>query len=105
MAGDIPSQKIYEDDLVFAFKDINPAAPTHLLIIPKKHISSLNELADGDKELAGHILVIARKIAQDQGFAKSGYRVVNNCGKNGGQTVDHLHFHLLAERELGWPPG
>lgn len=105
VAGEIPSKKIYEDEQVLAFNDINPEAPTHVLIIPKKHISSLNDLSSDHVQLAGHILLTAKKVAEELGVAEAGYRVVNNCGNDGGQTVHHIHFHLLAGRALQWPPG
>lgn len=94
--GEIPSTKVYEDDLVYAFRDINPAAPVHILIIPKVHICCANELKDNHKELIGHIILTAAKIAKAEGVADDGYRLVNNCGAQAGQTVFHLHFHLLA---------
>lgn len=105
IAGEIPSSKVYEDDLVYAFNDISPAAPTHVLIIPKKHISSANELNEENAAIVSHIFLVAAKIAKRLGIAENGYRIVNNCGKDGGQTVGHLHFHLLGGRNLGWPPG
>lgn len=103
--GKIPSEKVYEDDQVFAFKDINPEAPVHVLIIPKKHIASINELDEDNSQVIGHIYVAAKKIAMELGIAESGYRVVANCGSNAGQTVYHIHFHLLGGRSLNWPPG
>lgn len=103
--GIIPSDKVYEDDKVLAFKDINPGAPVHLLIIPKLHIGSVNELNEEHKELIGHIFIIAKKLAKELGVDESGYRIVNNCGEDGGQTVQHIHFHLLGGRSLNWPPG
>lgn len=105
IAGEIPSSKVYEDDLVYAFNDISPAAPTHVLIIPKKHISSANKLNEENAAIVSHIFLVAAKIAKRLGIAENGYRIVNNCGKDGGQTVGHLHFHLLGGRNLGWPPG
>ena len=96
LAGEIPSNKVYEDDLVYAFYDINPAAPKHILIIPKEHICCANKLEEKHASLVGHIVLTAQKIAKEQGFADDGYRIVNNCGENAGQTVFHLHFHLLA---------
>jgi histidine triad (HIT) family protein len=102
---EIPSSKVYEDDKIFAFKDINPGAPVHILIIPKEHIQSVNELEQKHKELVGHIFVTAGNIAKDQGCAEDGYRIVTNCGEDGGQSVPHLHFHLLGGRHLAWPPG
>ncbi len=103
--GEIPSTKVYEDDKVLAFNDLNPEAPVHILIIPKEHITSALEISEDNKDVVGHIYFVAAKIAKDMGFAQKGYRVVNNCGEHGGQTVGHLHFHLLAGRNLGWPPG
>lgn len=103
--GDIPSQKVYEDDDVFAFKDLNAQAPLHVLIIPKKHISSINALTADDAETVGKLYLAAKKIATDAGYADDGYRVVMNCGEAAGQTVFHIHLHLLAGRSLAWPPG
>ncbi|MEE1012696.1 MAG: histidine triad nucleotide-binding protein [Clostridia bacterium] len=105
IAGEIPSTKIYEDEQVYAFLDIDPQAPTHIILIPKEHIPSANALTDGNAAVVGHIFAVAAKLAKEQGFAEKGYRIVNNCGEDGGQTVGHLHFHLLAGRNLGWPPG
>lgn len=98
---EIPSQIVFEDEQVLAFKDINPAAPVHLLVIPKKHRESLNDIDAADEALLGHILVVAKKLAQELGIADSGYRVVNNCGDDGGQVVKHLHFHLIGGQPLG----
>lgn len=103
--GEIPSKKVYEDDLVYSFWDINPEAPVHILIVPKKHIESVNELKEEDSALIAHIFEVAKQIVREQGIAQNGYRIVNNCGVDGGQTVMHLHFHLLGGRNLGWPPG
>lgn len=103
--GEIPSEKIYEDDMVLSFKDIEPAAPAHVLIIPKKHISSLNAVTEEDSKIIAHVFIIAKKIAKELGIDKDGYRVVSNCGENGGQSVPHVHFHLLGGRLLKWPPG
>jgi histidine triad (HIT) family protein len=103
-AGTIPSKKVYEDDEVYAFSDINPQAPVHTLIIPKVHIASLAEAAAGHKELLGHMHLTAAGLARAQGLEK-GYRVVINTGPDGGQTVDHLHLHLLGGRAMHWPPG
>ncbi|MDX5297776.1 MAG: histidine triad nucleotide-binding protein [Gammaproteobacteria bacterium] len=101
---EIPADIVYEDELCLAFRDINPQAPVHLLIIPKKPIATVNDLELQDRELAGHLLFTAGKIAKDMGFAEDGYRVVMNCNDNGGQTVYHIHLHLLAGKPLGWPP-
>ena len=99
--GEIPSTKVYEDDEILAFKDINPAAPIHILVIPKKHITSLAELQKDDEILIGKIYSVINKIAQEQGVKEKGYRVIVNCGEDGGQEVMHLHFHLLAGTKLG----
>lgn len=104
IAGEIPSQMVYEDDRVFAFKDIAPVAPVHVLMIPKKHIASLEELAPEDADIMGHILLTASKLAKELGLEK-GYRVVSNCKEEGGQTVYHIHFHLIGGRKMQWPPG
>ncbi|WP_129596761.1 histidine triad nucleotide-binding protein [Anaerophilus nitritogenes] len=100
----VPSKIVYEDDSVMAFYDIEPQAPVHIVIIPKKHIKSLDHIIEQDKNLVGYIFLCAKKIASELGL-KNGYRIVNNCGKLGGQTVDHIHFHLLGGRQLQWPPG
>lgn len=99
--GEIPSNKVYEDDEILAFKDINPAAPVHILVIPKKHITSLNEVEEKDEQLIGRIFLKIKKIANEQGIAEKGYRIVNNCGEDGGQEVPHLHFHILGGKKLG----
>jgi histidine triad (HIT) family protein len=104
-AGEIPSTKIYEDELIYAFNDINPEAPVHVVIIPKKHIDSLNDVTEKDNEIISHILLAAKDIAKASGIDGVGYRLVNNCGEDGGQTVKHLHFHLLGGRKFNWPPG
>ena len=103
--GEIPTNYIYEDDKVVAFNDIEPQAPVHILIIPKAHIESALKIDDSNSDIVGHIFKVASKIAVDKGFSENGFRLVNNCGKDGGQTVGHLHFHLLAGRYLQWPPG
>jgi len=102
---EIPAKIVYEDDRVLAFEDIAPKAPTHVLVIPKKEIASVDALTDDDAALMGHLMLVIRKLARDLGVADSGYRVVANTGVDGGQSVDHLHFHLLAGRPLTWPPG
>ena len=102
--GEIPAEIVYEDDLCLAFTDINPQAPTHLLVIPRKEIRSLDALDDEDQALVGHLHLVVRNLAQERGL-ENGYRVVVNCGADGGQTVDHLHFHLLGGRAFQWPPG
>ncbi len=105
IAGEIPSSKVYEDDEVFAFNDINPQAPLHVLVVPKRHIATVNDLAPGDEALVGTLVRRAAAIAAENGYAERGYRTVFNCNAEAGQTVFHLHLHLLAGRALGWPPG
>lgn len=102
---EIPADIIYEDDRCLAFRDISPQAPTHVLLIPKKEIPSLEALGKEDAELIGHMFLVLRDLARQLGVDKSGYRVTANCGPDGGQTVDHLHFHLLGGRPMKWPPG
>ena len=98
--GEVPSQKVYEDGEILAFKDINPLAPVHILVIPKKHIETTNDLDETDEAMIGRIFTIIKKLAKENHLEK-GYRVVNNCGEDGGQEVKHLHFHLLGGRKLG----
>lgn len=102
--GEIPSQCLYEDDKIYVFKDIDPQAPVHFLVIPKKHVDSLDTMADEDAELIGYVFKKIRDLAKEQGL-KDGYRVVNNIGEDGGQSVKHMHFHVLGGRSLQWPPG
>lgn len=104
-AGEIPSQQVFSDERVYAFKDINPAAPSHILIIPRKHLSSINDATDEDEALMGHMMLTARHIAAEQGLAEDGFRLVINTGSDGGQTVFHIHLHILGGRQLSWPPG
>ena len=105
-AGEIPSQKVYEDDTVIAFKDLSPKDPIHVLIVPKKHIQSVAHFQAEDKELAAHIFVdVVPKLANELGIAEGGFRVVMNTGDDGGQTVHHLHVHLMGGRKFTWPPG
>ena len=99
IAGDIPSTKVYEDDMVYAFRDINPQAPTHILVIPKTHIASVAEVTGDNSNLVAHIFEVIPKIAEAEGLI-NGYRVVSNCGPDAGQTVFHLHFHILGGKEL-----
>lgn len=99
--GEIPCNKVYEDEEILAFHDINPAAPIHILVIPKKHITSLAYLKEEDEKIVGRIYTVINEIVQKNGFKEDGYRVIVNCGKNGGQEVMHLHFHLLAGKPLG----
>lgn len=101
----IPSKPVYEDETYYAFHDINPGAPTHVLIIPRKHVATLNDLKPEDDALIGGMFGIARKIASDLGIAVPGYRVVFNCNEQAGQSVWHVHMHLLGGRALKWPPG
>ncbi|MCF0149046.1 MAG: histidine triad nucleotide-binding protein [Clostridium sp.] len=103
--GEIPSKKIYEDEKVLAFHDISPEAPVHFLVIPKEHIQSVNELTEKNSEVISHIFLVINKLVRELNISETGYRVVNNCGKDGGQTVDHIHFHVLGQRDLKWPPG
>ena len=98
---EIPSEIVYEDEKVIAFNDVNPAAPIHILVVPKKHIESLAHLEKEDEALVGRIYGVINKIAEEQGFKNDGFRVIVNCGKNGGQEVMHLHFHILAGKKLG----
>ncbi len=104
MDREIPATIIHEDDHCIVFRDINPQAPTHVLVVPRKPIPTLDDVTDEEALLAGHLLLVARKIAADEGLS-DGYRVVINCGDNGGQSVDHLHVHMLGGRRLKWPPG
>lgn len=105
VAGEIPSDKVYEDDLVLAFRDIEPQAPVHVIIIPKEHISSANEINSDNSAVIAHIFEVIPQIAKELGVDKSGYRVVNNCGADGGQTVEHIHFHMMGGRAFEWPAG
>jgi histidine triad (HIT) family protein len=105
VAGKIPANIIYADKLVVAFDDINPKAPVHKLIIPRKHIATLNDLTTSDNELIGHMTQIAKKLAQEFKVDQSGYRILMNCNKAAGQVVFHIHMHLLGGRTLTWPPG
>lgn len=103
--GEIPSNKIYEDDKVLAFHDISKEAPVHFLVIPKAHIESINNINEENSNIISHIFTVINKIVKEIGISDTGYRIVNNCGKDGGQSVNHLHFHILGQRELKWPPG
>jgi histidine triad (HIT) family protein len=103
--GEITARKVYEDDDVIAFHDINPQAPTHVLVIPRKHIPSLDDMTEGDAAIVGTTLVRAASIARDLHLNSDGYRIVGNNGEAAGQTVFHIHFHLLGGRSFGWPPG
>lgn len=102
--GTIPSNKVYEDDKVLAFYDLDPQAPVHFLVIPKEHIASASEITEENSEIIAHIFSVISKVTKELGL-ENGYRIVNNCGQDGGQTVPHLHFHVLGKRLLAWPPG
>ena len=105
VAGEIQPDVVYEDDDVLAFRDINPVTPHHLLVIPRRHIATTNDLGPDDAELVGKLYLAAAKIAADFGFGESGYRTVMNCNSDGGQLVFHIHLHLMGGRAMGWPPG
>lgn len=100
--GEIPSSKVYEDDKVLAFNDINPVAPMHVLVIPKKHYESILEIDDKDMDIIGHIHGVIKKIVTEKGYDKTGFRIINNCGYDGCQEVKHIHFHILAGKKLDW---
>ena len=104
-AGEIPAKLLYEDDFVVVFDDINPQAPHHKLIIPRKHIATLNDLSGEDAVLIGHMAEAAKKMAKNLGIAEEGYRFLMNCNRGAGQTVFHIHAHLLGGRQMKWPPG
>jgi histidine triad (HIT) family protein len=103
--GEIPADIVYDDEYCLAFNDVDPQAPTHVLVIPKKELTSLADLTVEDQALMGHIFLVIKRLADERGLVANGYRVVTNCGCDGGQTVSHLHFHLLGGRALSWPPG
>lgn len=103
IAGEIPSSKVYEDDLCYAFYDIDPQAPTHFLVVPKTHIASVSEIDESNSAVAGHILAVIAQLAKELGMES--YRVVSNIGEQAGQSVRHLHFHVLSGRDMTWPPG
>ena len=105
VSGDIPGDIVYQDDDVLAFRDLNPQAPTHILVIPKKHISTINDIQPEDAELIGKMFLAAKQVAQAEGIAEPGYRTVMNCNAEAGQTVFHIHLHLVGGRPMGWPPG
>ncbi len=102
---EIPADLVYEDEQTLAFRDISPQAPTHILVIPKEPLASIADAREQDAALLGHLMVVARKVAYDEGILEDGFRLVVNTGKNGGQTVPHLHIHILGGRPLSWPPG
>lgn len=103
--NEIPATIIYEDDKVVAFNDIDPQSPIHIIVIPKEHIPSMNDIDETNSDILSYIHLVIKNIAKEKGLAEKGYRIVNNCGEQGGQTVDHLHFHLLGGRNMQWPPG
>ncbi|HEX3559221.1 MAG TPA: histidine triad nucleotide-binding protein [Pyrinomonadaceae bacterium] len=105
VAGEIPAKKVYEDERALAFRDINPQAPTHALVIPRTHVASLEEAGEDDEAMLGHLLRVAARVAREEGHAESGYRTVINTGAGAGQTVFHIHVHVLGGRTLTWPPG
>ncbi len=105
LAGDVPAELVYESNEAIAFRDINPKAPSHVLIIPRQHIETINDLGPGDAALVGKLFLVAQQVAKDEGIAENGYRVVMNCNADAGQTVFHLHLHMLGGRQLDWPPG
>lgn len=105
VSKEIPAKVVYEDDKLIAIEDINPAAPTHLLLITREHIAGLNDVTEENEQLLGHIQLVASHLAKKLGLSEQGYRLISNCGKWGGQDVLHIHYHLLGGRELGWPPG
>lgn len=102
---EIPADIVYEDDEIFAFRDIHPQAPTHILIVPKAVIATINDLDDEQAGLVGRMVLVAKQIAREEGIAQSGYRLVMNCNEDGGQTVFHIHLHVLGGRSMHWPPG
>jgi histidine triad (HIT) family protein len=104
-AGEIPAELIYEDELVVGFRDLNPQAPTHVLLIPRKHIATINDVQPEDEPIIGRLYSAAAKVAKQKGFAEQGYRTLINCNDDGGQTVFHIHLHLLGGRRMSWPPG
>jgi histidine triad (HIT) family protein len=103
--GEVAAEVVHEDDLVLAFSDINPKAPTHLLVIPRRHIQSAADLRESDAEMLGRLFGVAAQLARDAGISDRGFRLVTNSGPGAGQSVDHLHFHLMGGRQMGWPPG
>jgi diadenosine tetraphosphate (Ap4A) HIT family hydrolase len=105
IAGELPATKLHEDDLILALRDIAPRSPTHILLMPKRHIGSALELTDADSEIVGRMFAVAADLARSEGIADAGYRLVSNVGRWGGQSVDHLHIHLMGGRAFGWPPG
>lgn len=105
VAGEVPSTRVHDDDLVIAIRDIAPRAPTHILLITRRHIPSAADLVEADGPLLGRLFAVAAELARSEGIAEGGYRLISNVGRWGGQTVDHLHLHLMGGRSFGWPPG
>lgn len=105
VAGNVPATRVHDDELIIAFRDIVPRAPTHILLIPRRHIPSAADLVEADGSLLGRIFAVAADVARSEGIADDGYRLVSNVGRWGGQSVDHLHFHLMGGRSFTWPPG
>ena len=105
LEGEIPCDRVYENDQVIAFRDVNPQAPTHILVIPRKHISTVNDLTPDDKNIVGEMILAAQVIAKQEGIEESGYRLIMNCNEGAGQTVFHIHLHILGGRRMNWPPG
>jgi histidine triad (HIT) family protein len=105
IAGQIPAKVVHQDELTLGFQDIAPQAPTHVLFVPKRHVATLNDATVEDRELLGQLMLVASKYARDQGIADAGYRQIINCNRDGGQTVFHIHLHLLGGRQMTWPPG
>ena len=104
-AGEIPSDKVFEDDSILAFRDIQPQAPTHIVIITKKHIETMNDFTEADSGLISDMMLACKRIAGEQGLSEKGYRIVINCNSDGGQSVSHIHAHVLGGRRMSWPPG
>jgi histidine triad (HIT) family protein len=104
-SGEIPSKEVYSDDEFYAFRDLNPQAPVHILLVPRKHVDRIVEFGDADAPLIGRMLLVANKIAESEGLVDKGFRYVINCNEQGGQTVFHVHVHILGGRYMGWPPG
>jgi histidine triad (HIT) family protein len=103
--GQVPSTRVFDDEQCFAFRDIHPAAPMHVLLVPRRHIATLNDLGEADAALVGHLLVVAAEVARKEGHAEVGWRTVFNVNRGAGQSVFHIHLHILGGRALGWPPG
>ena len=105
LSGDIPADIIYESDSAIAFRDVNPQAPTHILVIPRKHVATINDLEEDDQQMVGSLYLAAKEVARAEGISEEGYRAVMNCNEGAGQSVFHIHLHVLGGRALGWPPG